>query len=94
MLCVSYKSVQGVAEMSSPFFEGFKLGFKNFGLRVAMLVNYVLLTFVYFTAVALTAIVAKLVRKRFLDLQKSDRQTHWVHHNTKRKEIEHYYRQF
>ena len=38
------------------------------GKKVALVVNTVLLTIVYFTAFAATAIIAKLLRKHFLDL--------------------------
>jgi hypothetical protein len=52
--------------------------FEFVGKRVAILINVILLTFVYFTAFALTAILAKIVRKHFLE-QKIDenKKSYW-----------------
>ncbi|MBI2581187.1 hypothetical protein HYV85_05290 [Candidatus Woesearchaeota archaeon] len=59
-----------------------KLALKPFefvGKKVAILVNYVLLTAVYFTAFAATAAIAKVARKRFLDLKPDEKkQSYWI----------------
>ncbi|MBI3037325.1 hypothetical protein HYY73_06290 [Candidatus Woesearchaeota archaeon] len=43
--------------------------FEFVGKKVAILVNYALLTIVYFTTFAVTAVIAKIFRKRFLELK-------------------------
>ncbi|MBI2141446.1 hypothetical protein HYU16_03405 [Candidatus Woesearchaeota archaeon] len=49
------------------------------GKKVAILVNYVLLSIVYFTAFAATAAIAKVARKRFLELKPDhNRQSYWI----------------
>lgn len=53
--------------------------FEFVGKRVATVVNYVLLTAVYFTAFAATAAVAKLARKKFLELKpEQKKQSYWI----------------
>ncbi len=48
------------------------------GKKVAALVNYALLTAVYFTALAATAAIAKTVRKRFLELKPDpNKKSYW-----------------
>ena len=49
------------------------------GKKVATLVNYVLLTAVYFTALAATAAIAKIARKRFLELKPDlSKKSYWI----------------
>jgi len=76
------------------FFKGFKNGMGDFGQNISIIINTVLLTVVYFVAVALTAITAKLTGKRFLDERIDDRKTYWTELNLKKEDIEKYYRQF
>ncbi len=53
--------------------------FEFFGKKVAIAVNYILLTIVYFTAFAATAIIAKVLRKSFLDLKiDKNAKTYWM----------------
>ena len=53
--------------------------FEFVGKKVATLTNYVLLTIVYFTAFATTAAIAKIARKRFLELKPDlKKQSYWI----------------
>jgi len=76
------------------FFKGFKIGMRNFGNTIALLINSLLLSFVYFLGVGLTSIIAKLINKHFLDLKLSKKDSYWSDLNLKNKSIEKYYRQF
>ena len=69
-------------------------GFKSFGENVTAIINFVVLTFVYFIAVGLTALVARLVRKHFLSMSKSEEKTYWTDLNLSTRPEEEYYRQF
>ncbi|HIG98502.1 TPA: hypothetical protein HA231_03715 [Candidatus Woesearchaeota archaeon] len=55
------------------------------GRKVASLVNAMLLTVTYFTAVAATAIAAKIFRKKFLEL-KQDRNAKTYWHERKKED--------
>jgi hypothetical protein len=77
------------------FFKGFFKGMKNFGTNISMIVNSILLSVVYFVGVGLTAIFAKLFRKKFLDLKLNKQvKTYWKDLNLKKKKIDDYYRTF
>ena len=79
----------------STFFRGFKKGMNNFNQIITTLVNSILLSFVYLIGVGLTSILAKIVRKSFLETKISDKQeTYWSELNLKKKSLEEYYQQF
>ena len=67
---------------------------KNFGQGIAVIINTILLTFVYLIGVGLTSIVAKISRKHFLEMNLSKNDTYWSDLNLKKKSIDKYYRQF
>ena len=53
--------------------------FEFVGKKVALVVNAVLLTVTYFTTFAATAIIAKIFRKRFLDLKPDQKKkSYWI----------------
>ncbi len=53
--------------------------FEWVGKKVAFVVNSVLLTVVYFTVFAATAIIAKILRKRFLQLSPNkSAKSYWI----------------
>ncbi len=61
-----------------PFKKAYKL-LEFTGKKMATAVNVILLTLVYFTAFAATAVVAKALRKRFLDIKTDqERQSYWI----------------
>ena len=76
------------------FFKGFVKGFRKFGHGLAMCINFVLLFLVYFTAVAVTSIVAKIIGKHFLNIEKGDKESYWSELDLGKGSLEHYYRQF
>jgi len=75
------------------FIKGFKKGMGNFGQNIAIIINTLLLSFVYFVGVGPTSIVAKIVGKHFLEIKLS-KSSYWSDLNLKKKSIEDYYRQF
>ena len=92
------------------FFKGFKKGMNNFGQNIALIINTILLTFVYLIGVGLTSIFAKIVGKHFLEMKLSKSWkseisrtqkikdfrvgSYWSDLNLKKKKFEEYYRQF
>lgn len=76
------------------FVKGFVIGFRNFGRMVTSIVNFVLLALVYFIGVGPTSLIAKLSKKKFLDLNLKGANTYWKERNLGKQPLEHYYRQF
>jgi hypothetical protein len=77
------------------FLSGIKEGFKEFGENIALIVNSVLLSIVYFVGVGPTSLFAKLVKKSFLDVKiEKKSKTYWSDLNLKKRPEEEYYRQF
>ena len=75
--------------------SGIKKGQKEFGEDIGTLVNSILLSVVYLLGVGLTSIIAKVVRKRFLNLRlDKSAKTYWEDLNLNKRPIEEYYRQF
>lgn len=74
---------------------GLKAGQKKFGEDIAQIINFILLTIVYFIGVGLTSIFAKIFRKSFLEL-KIDKKagSYWEELNLDKKKMEDYYKQF
>ncbi len=72
-----------------------KKGQKAFGEDIAIIINSVLLTFVYFLGVGFTFLLAKISNKKFLDLEiEKNKKTYWEDLNLNKKKMEDYYRQF
>jgi len=81
--------------MISKFLYGIKEGFKSFGENIAITVNSLLLSIVYFIGVGTTSLFARILKKRFLDTKISKQsKTYWQNLNLKKKKFEEYYRQF
>jgi len=77
------------------FFNDFKDGIKEFGHTINIIINTILLTFVYFIGVGITSIVATIFKKKFLDIEVSDNiKSYWSDLNLKKESIERYYKQF
>lgn len=79
--------------MIKNFFEDLKEGNKTFGEDVASVINFILLTFVYFFGVGITSIIAKIFGKHFLEY-KTNKNTYWSELNLSKRKKEEYYRQF
>jgi hypothetical protein len=77
------------------FISGIKNGFKNFGTVISSIVNSILLTAVYILGVGITSIIAKISKKKFLQLKEpKDAKTYWTDLSLGKKPIEEYYHQF
>jgi len=85
-----------VFEMSTnKFIKGFGLGFSEFGENIGLIINSILLTFVYVFGVGLTSIIAKIFKKHFLEMKIEKKQkSYWSNLNLKIRSIEEYYRRF
>ena len=70
-------------------------GMRHFGDDIAGLINTVLLLIVYVFGVGLTALVAKLVGKQFLDRKPvAKKNTYWRDVSTKKPDMDSHFRQF
>jgi hypothetical protein len=69
-------------------------GFKEFGENITLIINSILLSFVYFSGVGFTAIFARIIKKHFLETKLTKDKTYWQNLNLEKKPIEEYYRQF
>jgi len=80
-----------IKQIFNEFIEGSKL----FGELISMVINSILLIFVYFIGVGLTSIFAKILGKKFLD-KKIDKncKSYWKELNLETKPVKEYYRQF
>lgn len=76
------------------FLKGFKKGFHEFNNNTALVINFVLLTFIYFIGVGMSFILVKISRKRFLHIEQSNSFSYWNDLDLKTKPLEEYYRQF
>ncbi len=65
-----------------------------FGKHVQKVVNCILLLIVYFTGVAFTSISAKIMGKKFLDLEPDRSKSYWIEEETVTKPREEYKRMF
>ena len=75
------------------FFRGWKEGMGQFGHKIAIIINTVLLFVVYIIGVGITAIIARLFGKRFLKTRLG-KKSYWNDLDLKKQDLEEYYRQF
>lgn len=77
------------------FFKGIKVGFHLFGESINKIVNTVLLTVTYFVGVGTAAAIARLQKKKLMDL-KTDRtkESYYQGLVLSKKAKKEYYRQF
>ncbi len=81
-------------EIIKQFFMGIKDGFEGFAAIIMAVINLFLLAIVYFFGIGPVAIVAKIRRKHFLELGKEKKDSYWIKKETKKQEIEDYYRMY
>ena len=66
-----------------------------FSSRIALLVNSIILFFVYIIGVGLSSVLAKITGKQFLTLHlNKNAATYWENLDIKKKPLKEYYRQF
>lgn len=81
--------------MIKEFFNEIKNGQKNFGEDIQSIINFIMLTFVYFLGVGLTSVFAKIFGKHFLNLNISKaKETYWQNYDKGNQKMEEYYKQF
>ena len=61
---------------------------------ISSIINFVLLSIVYFIGIGIVSISAKLFRKHFLELKKQNKQSNWHEHKVTKQPLENYYRTF
>ncbi|PIN81958.1 hypothetical protein COV11_00435 [Candidatus Woesearchaeota archaeon CG10_big_fil_rev_8_21_14_0_10_30_7] len=65
-----------------------------FGKKIQKIVNCLLLLIVYFTSVAFTSILAKIIAKKFLDLKPDKNKSYWIEEESITLPKDEYYRMF
>ncbi len=68
-------------------------GFKEFGLALNNVITLIMLSIVYFVGVGLTSIIAKALKKNFLEFKSADK-TYWKENRITKKKFEDYLRTF
>jgi len=68
-------------------------GMKEFSQIITTIVNSILLSAVYILGIGLTSVVAKVMKKDFMNLKKKS-DTYWTDLNLKKRPFEKYLRQF
>jgi len=76
------------------FFKGFKEGFSSVGHGIGDIVNFFLLLIAYIIGIGIPAVIAKLLKKRFLDLEIPAEDSHWHEPEEYEDEMEDCYRQY
>jgi len=61
---------------------------------ISGIVNFILLSIVYFIGVGLVSISAKIFRKHFLELKRQNKSSNWHEHKVTKQPLEKYYRTF
>jgi len=61
---------------------------------ISGIVNFILLSIVYFIGVGLVSISAKIFRKHFLELKRQNKSSNWDEHKVTKQPLEKYYRTF
>ncbi|HLC46913.1 MAG TPA: hypothetical protein VJI75_04195 [Candidatus Nanoarchaeia archaeon] len=84
-----------IRNTAKQIFSGIKSGMREFGQCLSAIVNSTLLLLVYIVAVGPTSLIARLVRKRFVEIEVSDDvKSYWSDLNLENKKFDEYYRQF
>ncbi len=76
------------------FFSGFKHGFRQFGIHISEVINFVILLIVYIFGVGFTSIAARLFKKRFIDTGKEKKDSYWVKNKLATRPYKDYLRRF
>ena len=76
------------------FIQGLKQGMENFGKVIVSIVNFILLLPAYIIGVGLTSILAKIVGKKFINLEKEKKDSYWISEEVKTEKEESYYKQY
>ncbi|HIH24087.1 TPA: hypothetical protein HA251_03575 [Candidatus Woesearchaeota archaeon] len=76
------------------FLRGMRNGMKLFGDNITIIVNTIVLTIVYFFGIGITALIARLAGKKFIDKSINKRtKTYWKELGLKRRPLDDHYRQ-
>ena len=81
-------------EKISLFFKGIQQGFKNFSYTLTNIINFSLLSIVYFIGIGIVSVISKLSGRHFLDLKKQNKASNWHEHKVTKQPLEKYFRTF
>lgn len=77
------------------FFAGFKKGITDFSHNISTIINFILLSIVYFIGVFISFLLLKVAGKHQLRLRQSKNiVSYWNTLDLKKKNLDEYYRQF
>ena len=71
-----------------------KKALEPFSKVMNSIVNFVLLSIVYFAGIGVVSVCAKIFGKHFLELKKNNRKSGWHPHKLEKEALEKYYRTF
>jgi len=82
--------------MNFLFFKGFYEGIKEFSAILVGIINFILLLLVYIFGVGMSFVIAKVTRKKLMNLEKFDKKvkSYWIDKKIKKPNIKDAYRQF
>lgn len=61
---------------------------------ISSIVNFILLSIVYFIGIGAVSLSAKLFKKHFLEIKKQNKQSNWHEHKVTKQPLKDYYRTF
>ena len=77
------------------FIKGFKIGFNFFKENISIIINSILLSIIYIIGIGLSFLIAKILRKGFLDTKiDKNKNSYWLNLNLGKKKEDYYYKQF
>lgn len=76
------------------FIRGFKKGFSAHGKNLALLVSSLMLSFVYVFGIGMTAMFAKITKKKLIDVGPGKKKSYWAKIRLSTERLDNYYKQF
>lgn len=80
--------------MPSKVWSTIKSGFERIGKTISNIVNFILLSIIYFIGIGPVAVISKLMGKHFLEPKKDSRKSNWHEHKVEKQPLDKYYRTF
>lgn len=80
--------------MLGKVFGAIKKAMEAVGKMISNIVNFILLSLVYFVGIGPVAMISKLTGKHFLELKKQNRKSNWHEHKVEKEALEKYFRTF
>lgn len=83
-----------VVKKTRLFLDGFRHGFKSFGMIVTNIVNTVLLLLIYFVGVGFAALITRITSQKLMSVEKKKTNSYYKVNKTEKQNIEDFYKQY